>query len=94
MDVIPADRRSKLSLLNFEQIFESEIYLEDLRKVVIKNWNDLGKLFNADREHFQTYMEFVNKYRVHAHAKDISEDDLNVLQIAIKWLQQQIDNYL
>lgn len=95
LDIVsPMDRKDRLSALSFDQILEAEVYLEDLRKIIIKKWAELGRLFANDRATFDTYMEFTNKHRIDAHAQDLSDDELSVLIIALRWLQRHIDDFL
>lgn len=91
--VSPPQRQSKLSMLNFEEIFEAEIYFDDLRKIINKNWQELGIIFNNDIKHFTEYFDYVNQHRIDAHAKDISDDDLNILLIALSWLRKQLEGF-
>lgn len=80
-------RKIKLASMSFDQIFtdDSEIYLEDLRKYISNNWNDFEKVFN-DKQLFDIYMPIINKHRIDAHAKDIDDQTLNILILAIEWV--------
>ena len=39
-------------------------------------------------------MQYVNKHRIDAHAKDIDANVLNQLSIALNWLQDKVTDYL
>lgn len=80
-------RKEKLIALSFDQIFTdvAEIYFEDLRKYISNNWSDFEKIYN-DKQLFEIYMPIINKHRIDAHAKDIDEQTLNILLLAIDWV--------
>jgi hypothetical protein len=96
MIISPPARQERLRDLNMEDLFgdSSELYFEDLRKVMIRHWTEFGKLFSEDRFRFEQYMQFVNKHRIDAHAKDLNDDDVALLQIACTWLQNHADSFL
>jgi hypothetical protein len=75
-------------------MFDSEVYFEDIRKVMIKNWASFGKIFNNDREKFDNYMGYVNKNRADAHANDVDDETLGIVLMALQWLQRQVDSFL
>jgi len=80
-------RKEKLTAQSFDQIFtdEAEIYFEDLRKYISSNWTDFEKVY-TDKQLFDIYMPIINKQRIDAHAKDIDEQTLNILLLAIEWV--------
>lgn len=80
-------RKEKLIALSFDQIFTdiAEIYFDDLRKYISNNWSDFEKIYN-DKQLFEIYMPIINKHRIDAHAKDIDEQTLNILLLAIDWV--------
>lgn len=92
--ISPPQRKAKLEILTLEEIFDAEIYFEDLRKIIQTNWDQFKIVFNNDKERFNSYMEQVNKNRIDAHARDVDDDTLAVLLIAIQWLEKQINAFL
>lgn len=95
--IIPSSdgRKSKLESLNFDQLFDgtAETYLDDLRRYIKSNWPHFERIF-PEAELFDVYMPLVNKYRVDAHAKDISTDTYTILIIALDWLNGKVDSFL
>jgi len=85
-------RRDRLNTLSFDQLFTdaSEIYFEDLRKYISNNWSDFERVFN-DKQLFDIYMPLINKHRIDAHAKDIDEQTLNILILAIEWVKSKTE---
>lgn len=88
-------RKERLNTLSFDQLFTdmAEIYFEDIRKFIGNNWTDFEKIF-TDKQLFDIYMPLVNKHRIDAHAKDIDEQTLNILILAIEWLRTKTDTFL
>jgi hypothetical protein len=88
------DQKTKMSSLAYEGMFQSDLYFMDLKKIIIKYWDQFGPIFSRDREKFQLLMDQVNRFRVDAHANDISAEDLAVVRIALDWLQDRTTKYL
>jgi len=93
--ISPPETKNELNAMSFEDMFESKLlYFEDLRKVVIKNWDKFSQTFGNNRENFNSYMNYVNKHRSDAHANEITEDEIGILLIALQWLHKQVNEYL
>lgn len=88
-------RKERLSTISFDQIFTdlSEIYFEDLRKYISNNWSDFERIY-GDKQLFDIYMPIINKQRIDAHAKDIDEQTLNILILAIEWVKTRTESLL
>jgi hypothetical protein len=93
--ISPPETKNKLNAMSFDDMFESKIlYFEDLRKIVIKNWDKFSQIFGNNKENFNLYMSYVNKHRADAHANEISDDEIGILLIALQWLRKQVDEFL
>jgi len=94
--ISPPARKERLAERSQDEIFDgkAELYFEDLRKIVLKHWDNFGKTFGEDRFTFDQYMRFINDKRADAHAKDLGDDDLALLHIACNWLQSRADEFL
>jgi hypothetical protein len=67
-------RKSKKSHLTYRDLFNpnlSQIYLEDLRKMISKEWQIFKNIFDGDQERFNSNLKAVNEYRADTHAKKI-----------------------
>ena len=86
-------RKERLNTLSFDELFTdiSEIYFEDLRKYIEKNWSNFEKVY-GDKQLFDIYMPLINKHRIDAHAKDIDEQTLNILILAIEWVSSKTES--
>jgi len=94
LEIIDDKRKKKLSPLNLKEIFysdKSEIYFDDLRKTIVKNWDLFQNMFGSDRQTFNMYMSFVNKARIDAHAKELNDQDFSALMIAFSWLENHTE---
>lgn len=91
--ISPPSRQKQLQSLNYNDIFNSKLYYEDLRKVIEKNWELFKTIFNNEKTKFNQYMEFINSHRVDAHANEIDDDNLAVLEIAVAWLNNRVSDY-
>lgn len=89
------DTKDFLSAMSYDSMFESKkLYFEDLRKVIIKNWDIFSNVFSNNKDNFNTYMSYVNKHRYDAHANEITDEDIGILQISLQWLHSQVNEYL
>jgi hypothetical protein len=94
LSVIGGKRSQDLASLTLSQIMDSpksEIYLDDLRRIILKYWDYFEQLFNRDRETFDFYLKHINKFRVDAHAKQITDDEFNVSISAFQWFNDNLD---
>ncbi|HHQ4309264.1 TPA: hypothetical protein ACSP7Y_005353, partial [Serratia fonticola] len=92
--ISPPERQKSLRALKYNDIFKSKLYFEDLRKVVEKNWADFSGFFNNEKSKFNQYMTLVNSLRADAHANELSDDDMGLFEIAVRWLQGKVDTYI
>lgn len=88
-------RYKRLEESNLEQIFsdEGELYFEDYRNFILKNWGEYEKVF-ADKQLFDTYMSIVNANRIDAHAKSIDDSIFQTLIFALRWLDKKLTETL
>ena len=84
---------SKFSVNGIMDSIDSEMYLEDTRKIIIKYWDDHEHVFGRDRETFDFYLKHINKSRGDAHAKEIPDEKYNVAISAFQWFDKHLDNF-
>jgi hypothetical protein len=70
------------------------LYFTDLQRVVLANWTMFHSVFGSEKTKFDEFMTQINKNRIDAHDKDISDDDLAVFRIGAAWLGQKCDQFL
>lgn len=94
---IPEKRREGINPLSYEEIFDAnkfEIYFEDLRIVIGKNWEVFKHIFGNNREDFELIMSVINKYRVDAHSKDITTEDMQHFRSCISKLELLVQDFI
>jgi hypothetical protein len=97
LDLFGEPRKNKYYAYSLKDVFnpnKSEIYFEDLKKIINKNWANFEHIFGRDKEGFSTYMAAINKYRVEAHAKEITDDEMSYFRVCATKIETYIDNYL
>lgn len=88
-------RYQKLSAMNIDEIFsdKGELYLEDLKKFILKKWEFFEKVF-IDKQLFEIYLSLINKHRIDAHAKEIDNEVYQSVIIALNWLNEKLKDVL
>ncbi|GJH34215.1 AAA-like domain-containing protein [Paraburkholderia hospita] len=79
--------------LEYNKIFEKEIYFLDLKRAVAGEWKLFDKIFKSDKARFELFMEDANKFRKDAHAGEISDADFAHTMSALRWLGECIGEY-
>jgi len=87
------DQYYSQTLKNIYDSNSSIIYLEDLRKIIIKEWELFKNIFGNDKDAFNNYLTIINKYRIDAHAKNIKDDEFNLIRIYFDKIEKLIENY-
>lgn len=47
-----------------------------------------------DKSKFETFVTLINKYRIDAHAKKITDEDYAILMIAFKWFNEAFEDII
>lgn len=97
---IPSERREKLAGVDRNEILSQHLYLLDLLNIVVKNWPSFSHLEHQSaqarvtRAQFEVIVDFLNRHREDAHAKDIDSAALTSVVLAARTLEAAIDPYL
>lgn len=91
-------KRANLSSIQYKKLFDAnkhEIYFDDLRELMRKNWqNGFRNIFNEDVEKFNSRMILLNSIgRSDAHAKEVSDSDMQTFRGAMSWLESKVQEY-
>jgi HEAT repeat protein len=89
---IPKERRASLMIAGYDGTFQ-KLYFIDLMSIITQNWEDFKNWFNTDLEDFKFLLKNINKYRIDAHAKDISDSELKILRYGLEQLEKPFNNY-
>ncbi|MEE7627090.1 hypothetical protein V3O24_13035 [Methylobacter sp. Wu8] len=93
LDIYGEKRKSKYSPYSYKDIFDpkkSEIYFEDIRKIIEKEWQVFENLFGKDKQSFNAAMQAVNKYRADAHAKLVTKEEMDCFRV----FATKLENYI
>lgn len=91
LEVIEENKKEEVRGKDVKDIVNNTLFLLDLKKLIIKNWKLFERVFN-DKFKFENFLDIINKYRVDAHAKVISEDDYGLLMIAFRWFDENLQD--
>ncbi len=65
-----------------------------LAKIISKEWEVFKNIFsNSKRETFQG-LDFINQYRVDAHAKDITDEEFAYFRICMNKIEKDLEEFL
>lgn len=94
LDIFGDPRKSRYSAYSYKEIFDprkADIYIEDIRKNIEKEWNVFENIFGKDKESFSVAMKAINKYRADAHAKPINKDEMDYFRVCATRLETYIN---
>lgn len=97
---LPTERREKLAGVDRDVILQQHLFLLDLLTIVLKNWQSFVHLeqqpgqSRVSKPQFDVIVDFLNKHREDAHAKDIDEATLTSVSLAATTLEAALDPYL
>jgi hypothetical protein len=97
LNILGEPRKSKLAVLSYEDLFSpkvSSLYFEDLRKIIVKNWETFKYIFTQDRQDFDTKMQFINKLRADAHAKAVDQNEMSYFRVCMGEIEKQVEDFL
>jgi hypothetical protein len=72
----------------------SDIYFDDLRKIMIKKWDIFKNIFEMDKTELDSKLTAINKYRYDAHAKPITRNQMAYFRASISSIEEITDNFL
>lgn len=92
-------KQAKYGGLSYEELFDpnkSEIYFLDLLNLIKNhdNWEKAFKyIFGNNIQKFQSALEFINEYRIEAHAAPIEEGEFSALRYHFSYVENFINEY-
>lgn len=81
--------RDKIKSTSIDEILENHFYFPDYATIIGKNWELFEKIF-TDKHLFQMSIDTVNKLRVDAHAKNITDDQFFMVTYALDFLEEKL----
>ena len=67
-----------------------ELYLLQLGQLIQKEWQKYEPIF-SDKRKFEMYLGVINEFRIDAHAKDLDEENLAILNYAFKFFEEPLE---
>jgi hypothetical protein len=96
LNLMGGKRKETYSVSSYNDIFnpnKSIIFFDDLRKIVNRYWDDFKNIFNIDKPEFDSMMVAINKYRIDAHAKEITKQEMEYFRVCISNLEKKIKDF-
>lgn len=96
LDVFGKPRNQSLSNLRYADLFSPEkghIYFDDLRKLISKYWDCFKNMLGPDQDKALQHLKLINEHRADAHAKELPEDEFQMLRIAFKFLEERLKQF-
>jgi hypothetical protein len=93
LDIYGEPRKSKYGPLSYRDIFDPRkvnIYFEDLRKIIEKEWAVFENIFGRDKGTFSLDMKAINEYRMEAHAKLITREEMAYFRVCATRIEEYI----
>jgi hypothetical protein len=88
LKAIPEERRAKIEHLPLDDILTDHFYFLDMVQLYVKEFKWFENIFEKQSERFYSALDHINRFRIDAHAKDISDDDLQMLILDFNWLDK------
>lgn len=97
LDILGEPRKTKYRGISYNDIFiipECELYFEDIRKTVIKNYDAFKNIFGPNKDDIDEKLKIINKYRADAHAKEITKDQMDYFRLCITTIEEKAFDFL
>ncbi len=95
--VLGEPRKSEHAGLAYSELFNGtscNLYLEDLRKVIIKHYEYFKNIFGSNKDDVDSKLQVINKYRNDAHAKDLTKSEMEYFRVCITYIEKKIDDFV
>ena len=71
----------------------NELFTQDLKDIVLGNWDTFGPLFDRKKQRFEMNMDTLNRARrVDGHSKPVSKAEAEDIQNSYAWLLARLEN--
>jgi hypothetical protein len=88
---LPKERKAVLVQFSYEEMW-AHLYFNELAFVVEKQWAAFQNWFEEDKGKVVQWLDHVNRSRVDAHARTLSDDDLSYLRVCFRRLEEKLHN--
>jgi predicted transcriptional regulator len=97
LNILGKGRKNQYVSFSYQDLFDpnkSKIYLEDLRKAIIKKYEYFENIFGKNKRQFDAKMESINQYRYDAHAKSITKEEMVDFRTNIKYVEKKVEDFI
>lgn len=96
LNSIEKPRREKLVGFDLNALFgsNSPLFFNDLKQILSREWAIFLPSFHLKKEEMEFYLGKINEGRSDAHAKDMNNDDFDLLRSSFKKIEEQISDVL
>jgi len=97
LDIMGGWRKIRYNDISYNDLFNpslSDIYFDDLRKIILKKWDIFKNIFETDMTELDSKLTAINKYRYDAHAKPITRNQMAYFRASISSIEEITDNFL
>jgi hypothetical protein len=86
-------RRSGLVTESFERLTsagESPLYFDELKAIVLGNWDVFAHILEMEKNEFEYHMNTVNRTRSDAHASDVNDQNFEKWRVSVEALASRL----
>ena len=91
------DDKKKAKLLSYNDLFnpnKNNIYFSSLISIIEGKWTLFENVFSQPKSEIIEVLRKINRNRVDAHAKEITENDFNYLRACFDMIEEKISDFL
>ena len=81
--------KEKMNQFSYDNVWE-HLFFRDLISILDKNWDIFQKWFSRDKSDVMFWLKHINEFRIDAHAKSISNDDLVYLKVCFTRMEEKL----
>lgn len=96
LNIVGGHKKVRYSDYPYNYLFDpnkTDIYFDSLRRIILDSWGVFKNIFEIDKHEFDTMMKAINKYRVDAHAKEITKQEMEYFRVCILNIEQKLDEF-
>ena len=97
VDIYGEPRKTKLVGSDYSDLFDAkktEVYLSDLTKIISKYYDQVFKnIFGNNKDETKVALETINKFRTDAHAKEITNDEMDFFRVHMSRIEKIVNDF-
>lgn len=89
MATLGGRRTEQLSGYSYDDVWD-HLYFGELASILSDHWSAFQNYFSVDKSDVEQWLDHVNRCRVDAHAKSISDEDFMYLRVCFERLEEKL----